>query len=66
MDVANLAQLLRETAEHNDGYEKAASPHHWWDWYAAYMDARQNGSTQEEASISAARYMEEAGLVEAR
>jgi hypothetical protein len=30
------------------------------------MDARQNGSTQEQASISAARYMEEAGLVEAR
>ncbi len=60
MDVASLADLLHETAEQHDPYEKSAPPHDWWDWYAAYMDARQNGSTQEEASISAARYMREA------
>ena len=59
MDVATLAHLLHETAEHHDPYEKSAPPHDWWDWYAAYLDARQNGSTQKEASVSAARYMKE-------
>ena len=59
MDIATLAGLLHETAEHHDPYEKSAQPHDWWDWYAAYMSARQSGSTQEEASISAGRYMEE-------
>jgi hypothetical protein len=34
MDVATLAELLRETAEHHDHYEKAHAEHHWWDWYA--------------------------------
>jgi hypothetical protein len=63
MDIATLAELLHETAEHHDPYEKSAPPHNWWDWYAAYLSARQSGSTQEEASASAARYMEEAGLV---
>jgi len=59
MDVATLAALLHETAEPHDPYEKSSRPHDWWDWNAAYMDARQNGSNQEEASISAARYMQE-------
>jgi hypothetical protein len=63
MDIATLAELLHETAEHHDPYEKSAPPHNWWDWYAAYLSARQSGSTQEEASASAGRYMEEAGLV---
>ena len=59
MDVASLADLLHETAEHHDPYEKAAPPHDWWDWYAAYMDARQSGSTADEASAAASRYMAE-------
>ena len=59
MDVATLAQLLRETAEHHDGYEKAAPPHDWWDWYAPYLDARQHGSTSEQATAAADRYMAE-------
>ncbi len=45
MDVAALADLLRETAEHHDPYEKRAPKHDWWDWYAAYMIARQQGTT---------------------
>ena len=52
MDVAALAELLHETAEHHDAFEKAAPPHNWWDWYAAYLDARQHGSTPEEASAA--------------
>ena len=59
MDVAALAQLLKETAEHHDSFEKAAPPHDWWDWYAAYFDARQSGSSPDEASAAADRYMAE-------
>jgi hypothetical protein len=53
MGVASLADLLHETAEHHDAYEKVAPPHDWWDWYAAYMNARQAGSTPDDASAAA-------------
>jgi hypothetical protein len=59
MDVAKLADLLRETAEHHDPYEKSHPPHNWWDWYAPYLNARQHGSTPEEAIVAAGRYMEQ-------
>jgi hypothetical protein len=59
MDVASLADLLHETAERHDSYEKVAPPHDWWDWYAAYMNARQTGSSPDEASAAADRYMAE-------
>jgi hypothetical protein len=60
MDVASLAELLHETGMQHDRFEKAAPPHDWWDWYAAYMDARHGGSDAEEASAAADRYMAEA------
>jgi len=59
MDVASLANLLYETAEHHGRFEAAAPPHDWWDWYAAYFDARQSGSTPDEADAAAGRYMED-------
>ena len=59
MDVAALAQLLHETAEHHGTFEAAAPPHDWWDWYAAYLNARQQGSTSGEAAEIAGRYMAE-------
>jgi catechol 2,3-dioxygenase-like lactoylglutathione lyase family enzyme len=58
-DVASRATLLHETAEHHDPYEKSHAPHNWWDWYAAYMDAREQGRTPEEASEAAGRYMQD-------
>ena len=60
MDVATLAELLHETAEHHDHYEKTHAEHHWWDWYASYLSARQNGNSPGEAATAADRYMEEA------
>ena len=60
MAVADLSVLLQETALHHGEFEAVAPPHDWWDWYAAYMDARQHGHTSEQASASAAEYM--AGL----
>jgi hypothetical protein len=60
MDIASLADLLHDAAEHHDSFEKVAPPHDWWDWYAAYMDARQSGNAPDEASEAAGRYMAEA------
>ena len=59
MDITSRAALLHETAEHHDPFEKTHAPHNWWDWYAAYMDAREHGNTSDEASQAAGRYMEE-------
>jgi hypothetical protein len=54
-----LAQLLHETAPRHGTFEAAAPPHDWWDWYAAYMAAREGGSSADESSDAAGRYMEE-------
>jgi catechol 2,3-dioxygenase-like lactoylglutathione lyase family enzyme len=59
MDVATLAGLLRETAEHHGHFEKTHADHEWWDWYASYLSARQSGSNKEESAAAADRYMEE-------
>ena len=59
MDVATLAELLRETEEHHGHYEKTHAKHHWWDWYAPYLSARQSGSSPTEAAAVADRYMAE-------
>ncbi|HEY2285753.1 MAG TPA: hypothetical protein VGH88_08420 [Streptosporangiaceae bacterium] len=56
-DIASLADLLHETADHHDPYEKSHAPHNWWDWYAAYFQARVQGKTSEEAVQAAGRYM---------
>jgi hypothetical protein len=57
--AAALADLLRETAEHHGPYEKTLAAHDWWDWYAPYLSARQNGRSSEEATAEAVRYVEE-------
>jgi hypothetical protein len=59
MDVAALADLLKETSIHHGSFEAVAPPHDWWDWCAAYMDERQNGSSEDEAAAAAGRYMAE-------
>jgi hypothetical protein len=58
VDVATLTDLLREAEQHHGPYEATAPKHHWSGWYAAYISAREQGSTPEEASEVAARYIE--------
>lgn len=58
-DVATLAELLHETEEHHGHYEKTHGEHQWWDWYAPYLSARENGSSPQEAAAAADRYMED-------
>ena len=57
MDVATLAPLLRETEEHHGAYEASAPKHHWSEWYAAYLVARERGKTPEEAVKDAGLHM---------
>jgi hypothetical protein len=59
MDAAPRADLLHETAVHHGSFEAVAPPHDWWDWYAAYMVARESGSSPDEADAAAGRYMAE-------
>jgi hypothetical protein len=59
VDVESLADLLHETADHHGSFEAVAPAHDWWDWYAAYMNNRESGSTPDEASAAAGRYMAE-------
>ena len=58
-DVATLGKLLLETALGHHHVETAAAPHDWWDWYAPYLSARQQGSTREEATAAADSYLEQ-------
>ena len=58
-DVATIAELLHETSGQHGRYEKTHAEHHWWDWYAAYFNARQNGQNSKEANAAADRYMDE-------
>jgi catechol 2,3-dioxygenase-like lactoylglutathione lyase family enzyme len=65
-NVATLAELLHETEQHHGHYEKTHAEHHWWDWYAPYLNARQNGISPEQAAAAADRYMEEVFHVPSR
>ncbi len=59
MDVTTLTALLREAEEHHGEYEANSPPHHWSDWYAAYMVSRLQGRTPDEAHQDAIRHIEE-------
>ncbi|MEU8613210.1 hypothetical protein AB0C29_35030 [Actinoplanes sp. NPDC048791] len=58
MDVAALAELLREAEDNHGRYEPTAPKHHWWDWYAAFVVARQQGRSAEEAYRDATAALE--------
>jgi len=59
LDVPNLTELLREAEQHHGEYEPTAPKHHWSDWYAAYIVAREQGKTPEEAAKEGALHMEQ-------
>jgi hypothetical protein len=58
-EVQALADLLEETSIRHGAFEAVAPPHEWWDWYAAYMEARRHGSAPGDAAASADAYMAE-------
>jgi hypothetical protein len=66
VEVGKLAELLHETADHHDSFEKATPPHNWWNWYAPYLDARLDGKNSAEATDAADHYMKDVfGVVRA-
>jgi hypothetical protein len=58
MDVENLTNLLLEAEEHHGEYEPTAPKHHWSTWYAAYIVAREEGKSSDEAVAAATRHTE--------
>src|SRR6202007_745552 len=50
LDVATLTELLQEAEKHHGEYEPTAPKHYWSGWYAAYIVARQDGKSPEEAA----------------
>ena len=50
LDVATLTGFLLEAEKHHSEYEPTAPKHHWSGWYAAYIVARQDGKTPDEAA----------------
>jgi catechol 2,3-dioxygenase-like lactoylglutathione lyase family enzyme len=58
LDVTTLTELLREAETHHGAYEKSAPKHHWSAFYAAFVLAREQGSTPEEAAKAGARQIE--------
>jgi len=60
LDVATLTELLREAEKRHGEYEPTAPKHHWSDWYAAYIVARERGRTPDEAAKDGALHMDSA------
>ena len=58
-DIEALAGLLLETALAHGRFEAVTPEHNWWDWYAPYFAAREQGGTAEQAKEAADRYMKE-------
>ena len=58
-DIAALAALLLETGLAHGRFEAVTPEHNWWDWYAPYFAAREQGSTAEQATEAADKYMKE-------
>jgi catechol 2,3-dioxygenase-like lactoylglutathione lyase family enzyme len=58
VDVATLTALLQEAEQRHGDYEPTAPKHHWSEWYAAYIVARERGRTPEEAAKDGALHME--------
>jgi hypothetical protein len=58
MDVETQTGLLREAEEHHGPYEAEAPKHHWSGFYAAYIVAREEGRSPDEADADARAYMD--------
>jgi catechol 2,3-dioxygenase-like lactoylglutathione lyase family enzyme len=58
LDVATLTELLREAEKRHGEYEPSAPKHHWSEWYAAYIIAREQGRAADDAAKDAALHME--------
>jgi len=58
LNTSDLAELLRDVEQHHGDYEPTAPKHHWYDWYASYIVAREHGRTADEAVREATLHVE--------
>jgi catechol 2,3-dioxygenase-like lactoylglutathione lyase family enzyme len=58
LDVGTLTELFKEAEKRHGEYEPTAPKHHWSDWYAAYIVAREHGLTPDEAVQRGALHIE--------
>ena len=58
-DIAALSGLLLETAMAHGRFEAVTPEHDWWDWYAPYFSAREQGDAPEQATAAADLYMKD-------
>ena len=61
LDVTTLTDLLREAEQRHGEYEPTAPKHHWSSWYGAYIVAREQGRTPDEAVKAATLAVERKG-----
>ena len=54
-DLATLTDLLREAEQCHGENEASAPKHHWSEWYAGYILARERGKTADAAAKDATR-----------
>jgi hypothetical protein len=57
-DVDTLTGLLVEAEQHHSEYEPTAPKHHWSTWYAAYIVAREEGKSADQAVADATAHTE--------
>jgi catechol 2,3-dioxygenase-like lactoylglutathione lyase family enzyme len=60
VDIPTLTDLLREAEQRHGEYEATAPKHHWSGWYAAYIVAREQGKSPEEAYNQGVRHLQSA------
>lgn len=53
LDVATLTEVLREAEKRHGEYGPTAPKHHWSEWYAGYIGARERGRTSDDAAKDA-------------
>jgi catechol 2,3-dioxygenase-like lactoylglutathione lyase family enzyme len=58
LDVTTLTELLSEAEAQHGAYERSAPKHHWSGWYAAYVLAREQGKSPEDAAKAGAQQIE--------
>jgi catechol 2,3-dioxygenase-like lactoylglutathione lyase family enzyme len=58
LDAATLTELLKEAETRHGQFEPTAPKHHWSGWYAAYIVARQEGKTPDDAAREGALQIE--------
>jgi catechol 2,3-dioxygenase-like lactoylglutathione lyase family enzyme len=61
LDAASVTGILQEAETRHGAYEPTSPKHHWSTWYAAYVVARVQGRTPDEAAEDARLRVERAG-----